>query len=81
MQHDAGNRFGVLVGWTSQDLGARMMLAIQTYERATWEEGEEPLLTHVMMTKSQATVLANYLLKASGAIPPPRRRWLAAIFG
>lgn len=82
MQDEAGERFGVLVGWTSQDLGSRMMLAIQTHERDTWAHKDEPALTHVMMTKSQAAVLANYLMRASGASPPPRKRgWLASLFG
>ncbi|AXB75745.1 hypothetical protein [Novosphingobium sp. P6W] len=76
-----GNRLGVLVGWTSQDLGRRMVLAIQTHERSTWEDGERPLQTTVMMTKSQAAVLANHLLKVSGQTPPPRRRgWFASLF-
>jgi len=82
MEDATRERFGVLVGWSSQDLGPRMVLSLQTYERATWEDGEEPFQTRMMMTKSQAAVLANYLLKASGATPPPRRRgWLAALFG
>lgn len=80
--NDAGEHFGVLVGWRSQDLGTSMVLEIQTVERATWEHGETPLRTKVMMTNSQAAVLANYLLKMSGATPPPRKRgWMARLFG
>jgi hypothetical protein len=81
MQDETGERFGVLVGWQSADLGDRMVLEIQTVERATWENGEKPFLTKIMITNNQATVLANYLLKASGSIPPPRRRWMARLFG
>lgn len=82
MQDDTRERFGVLVGWHSQDLGERMILALQTYERSTWDEGEDPQITKIMLTKGQATVLANYLLKEAGATPPPRRRgWLASLFG
>lgn len=81
MQDEPEERFGVLVGWQSQDLGDRLVLEIQTVERAVWEGGETPFRTKVMMTNSQAAVLANYLLKMSGATPPPRRRgWLASLF-
>lgn len=81
MEERPGDRIGVLVGWQSLDLGERLVLELQTVERAGWEQGESPLLARIMMTNTQAAVLANYLLKASGATPPPRRRgWLAALF-
>ncbi len=82
MEGEGRESFGVLVGWTSQDLGQRVVLALQTYERGTWEEHEDPSQTRVIMTKSQAAVLANYLLKAAGTTPPPRRRsWLERLLG
>lgn len=82
LQDDASERFGVLVGWTSQDLGSRMMLAVQTHERDTWAHKDAPAVTRIMMTKSQAAVLANYLMRISGSTPPPRKRgWLASLFG
>ncbi|HUD28627.1 MAG TPA: hypothetical protein VMQ93_07130 [Novosphingobium sp.] len=80
-QEDAGGHLGVLVGWRSQDMGENMLLELQTVERATWEQGENPVRTRIMMTNGQAAVLANYLLRMSGATPPPRRRgWFASLF-
>lgn len=74
-------RHGVLVGWTSQDLGRQVMLDLQTFERSAWEAREQPDHNRVIMTRSQAAVLANHLLKVARASPPPRRRgWLASLF-
>lgn len=74
-------RHGVLVGWASQDLGANIMVDLQTFARSSWDAGSAPDHTHILMTRSQATVLANHLLKVSGALPPPRRRgWLGSLF-
>lgn len=82
MQDESGARAGVLVGWQAKDLGERLALTLQTYDRPTWQEGEPPQQTAVLMTKSQAAVLANYLLRESGAPPARRPRgWLASLFG
>jgi hypothetical protein len=74
-------RHGVLVGWSSQDLGSNVMIDLQTFDRASWGERDRPDHTRILMTRSQATVLANHLLKVSGALPPPRKRWLASLLG
>ena len=74
-------RHGVLVGWSSQDLGSTIMLDLQTFEKANWEANEKPDHMLVFMTRSQAAVLANNLLRISGSSPPPRRRgWLRSLF-
>lgn len=75
-------RHGVLVGWTSQDVGDSMILSLQTFDHGTHAAGEKPDRSTVVMTRSQAAVLANYLLRAARMAPPPRRKgWLASLFG
>lgn len=75
-------RIGVLVGWSSRDLGPNVMLELQTFERDSWDAGEEPDTSRFFLTRNQATLLANHLLQVSGAQRPPRRRgWLASLFG
>gem|GEM_PF-644241 len=75
-------RIGVLVGWSSRDLGPNVMLELQTFERDSWDAGEEPDTSRFFLTRNQATLLANHLLQVSGAQRPPRRRgWLAGLFG
>lgn len=74
-------RYGVLVGWSSQDLGSNIMLDLQTFDRTNWEAHEVPDHTLIFMTRSQAAVLAHSLLKVSGsAPPPPRRSWFKSLF-
>lgn len=81
MMDSGEDRHGVLVGWTSQDLGRQVMLDLQTFARSGWEAHGSPDHSRVIMTRSQATVLANHLLKVARASPPPRRRgWLASLF-
>jgi hypothetical protein len=70
---------GVLVGWSSQDLGGNMALNLQTFDR---HRRGQPDRNTVVMTRSQAAVLANYLLKVARMAPPPRKKgWLASLFG
>lgn len=74
-------RHGVLVGWGSQDLGSTIKLDLQTFAKSNWEASESPDHTLIFMTRSQAAVLANDLLRISGSTPPPRRRgWLRSLF-
>jgi hypothetical protein len=63
------DRYDVLVGWKHTTFDDRLILHLQTMQAASSVE-----TSHVVMTAQQATVLANYLLKAAGASPPPRPR-------
>ncbi|EQB17503.1 hypothetical protein [Novosphingobium lindaniclasticum] len=75
------DRIGVLVGWSSRDLGPNIMLELQTFEKARWDSGDEPDHARLFLTRSQAAVLANHLLQVSGAQRPPKRQgWLTALF-
>lgn len=81
MENAVNDRHGVLVGWTSQDLGEQVVLNIQTFDRKGWEDDDLPLLNTVLMTKSQAAMLANYLMNMIEPRQPRRRGWLASLFG
>lgn len=57
------------------------MIDLQTFERSSWNSSKTPDHMRVFMTRSQAAVLANHLLKVSGSLPPTgRKRWLAALW-
>lgn len=59
---------GVLVGWSHQDWGNKVILAVETVHDR--KAAPEPDVLHIFMTKNQAAVLADYLFKASGRLPP-----------
>ncbi|MXP42531.1 hypothetical protein GRI75_12860 [Altererythrobacter soli] len=72
---------GALVGWHHQDLGDRVLLALQTRQRAGDPDDFDVL--RVLMTKNQAAVLGNYLFQVSGQTPPSadERSWFRRMFG
>ena len=72
---------GVLVGWSHHDLGQKLIVKLQTLKRAGPSE-EVDLLT-VVLTKSQAAVLGNFLFDISGHLQPVRRErsWFRRAFG
>ena len=67
------DKYDVLVGWKHTAFEHRLILHLQTMEAAEKAAGNVET-SHIVMTAQQATVLANYLLKISGASPPPRPR-------
>jgi hypothetical protein len=72
---------GALVGWHHQDLGDRVLLALQTRKKAGDPENFD--VTRVLMTKNQAAVLGNYLFRIAGETPPSseERGWFRRMFG
>jgi hypothetical protein len=66
--------YGALVGWAHSEFKDRLDLKLQTIESTRLDVPETVVSHHVMMTKSQAAVLANFLLSISGQAPPPKRR-------
>jgi hypothetical protein len=79
---DAGGaRFEVLVGWSAQDFGGRIVLRTETFEGGQQHRPEQPMHTHVFMTREQATLLANYLFLLTGQSRPEPRRKKKSWFG
>ncbi len=74
--------FGVLVGWSHSQLGERLDLNLQSIGSTRRERRDDLDSHHFMLTRQQATVLANYLLKVTGqSLPRGRRGFLARWFG
>ncbi len=66
--------YGALVGWAHSEFKDRLDLKLQTIESTRLDAQDVVFSHHVMMTKSQAAVLANFLLAISGQTPPRKRR-------
>ena len=66
--------YGVLVGWSHQDLNDRLDLRMQSTRSTRRGAPDEVDSHHFMMTRNQALVLANYLFTVTGQAPPRRRR-------
>lgn len=76
------DNYGVLVGWTHQRIGDRFDLRLQTVQSTRELHNNEVDSHHFVMTREQATVLANYLFRITEQTPPrPRRGLLARWFG
>jgi hypothetical protein len=65
---------GVVVGWTHHDLGSSIDLRIQsTVSQAALDEKQIDS-HHFLMTRSQALMLAKFLLDATGQSLPEKRK-------
>jgi len=74
--------YGVLVGWEHRIAGERLDLKLQTVQSSRQLAGSALDNRHIIMTRNQALLLANYLLEVSGKSPPaPRRGRLTRWFG
>ena len=71
---------GALVGWRANDLGKRIVLNLQTMHRS---EKEDHRLREraIMIDRSQAVLLANFLFEITGQSRPRRRSLLQSLFG
>lgn len=77
-QHES---YGVLINWGMQRLGSKLDLKLQCVDSTRSERRNALDDLHVVMTREQAAVLANYLYEVSGNTPPqPRRSWLRRWF-
>jgi len=76
-------RYGVLVGWTTQDLGARMILRLQTVTKPPPHTPEDVNSTVFLLSKNQAVQLGNNLFQASGQTAPAKKKrsWLDRLLG
>lgn len=66
---------GALVGWTAHDLGDRVILRVQTRDGEA-KDANGAASTYLMMTKTQAVQLGNFLYQVSGQTPPRTKRGL-----
>ena len=75
--------FGALVGWTHHDAGDRIMLRLESVQSSEAAKQHDPDLFRFTMTKQQAAILGNYLVRLSGHSPvvPKKRGWLRRLFG
>lgn len=64
---------GVLAGWTHNEFNGNINLRIQTVRSSRCKSQDDVDSHYVMMTKSQAAVLATYLLEVTGQEAGPRR--------
>lgn len=73
---------GVVVGWKHRTFARNIHLTVQSSSHGA-PSPEAVDTHHLLMTRSQAMLLANYLMQLSGyeAQPPQRRNWLSRLFG
>ena len=73
---DFQESFGVLVGWAHHGTGEKLDLTLQCVKSTRRQDPAAIDDHHIVMTPSQAAVLANYLLQISGQRPPAQRKSL-----
>ncbi|MDX8356133.1 hypothetical protein [Sphingopyxis terrae] len=75
--------FGALVGWDHHDAGDRIMLRLESVQSPEAAKAHDPDLFRILMTKQQAAILGQYLLRISGQPPVVRRKrgWFRRYFG
>lgn len=75
--------YGVLVGWSHSQFNGKVDLRLQTVQNSHALQQDEVDSHHIVMTREQATLLANYLYTAVGQTPPkaPARGRLGRWFG
>lgn len=72
---------GILVGWKHQHMPDSIVLQLQNVDPGATREERNFNTLDLLMTKSQAMVLANYLAKvASGELASPKRSIWSRIF-
>ncbi len=74
--------FGALVGWTHHDAGDRIMLRLESVQTSEAAKNHDLDLFRFLMTKQQAAILGNYLVRHSGQTPvfPKKRGWFRRHF-
>ncbi|PKB19405.1 hypothetical protein B0I00_1637 [Novosphingobium kunmingense] len=72
--------FGVLVGWAHHTVGPKLDLTLQCTHSTRCADKRGVDDHHIVMTREQAAVLANYLFKVSGQSAPRQRGRLARWF-
>jgi hypothetical protein len=75
--------YGVLVGWVHHDAGERVMLRLESVQSMAAAEKHDPDVFRFLMTKQQAALLGNYLMRLSGQtiVDPAPQGWFRRFFG
>lgn len=75
--------YGALVGWGHNEAGDRVMLRLESVQSREAAEKHDPDIFRLLLTKQQAAVLGNYLVRLSGQTPadPNDRGWFRRHFG
>lgn len=74
--------YGVLVGWAHHGSSNKLNLTLQCVQSTRLDDAREIDDHHIVMTPSQAAVLAHYLFQISGQRPPEQRKgFLHRLFG
>lgn len=80
---DWNEGIGALVGWTSEDLGDRIVLRMDCVTKPPPHRSDDVHRTRFIISKDQAALLGNFLYEVSGQSAPRRhkRRLLDRILG
>jgi hypothetical protein len=78
--NEIAETFGALAGWTHSEFSGRIDLRLQTVGSSRCDAPDDVDSHHIVMTKNQAAVLANYLFQISETTPPRRRGLLRRLF-
>lgn len=70
---DPDRDFGVLLGWEADPAGGRVMLKMQSAQKAP-RRGDEVREFRYYMTREQAVLLGNYLFRLAGETAPRREK-------
>lgn len=73
---------GVVIGWKHQDISRNIQLTVQSTVAAR-PTPDAVDTHHLLMTRNQAMLLAQYLIRLTGQQPPvpTKRGWLKRLFG
>lgn len=71
---------GVLVGWTVNVTGNRLMLRLECVDKPPPHDAADVAAHYIALNSQQAVQLGNFLFEISGhSKPPPRPGWLARL--
>lgn len=74
--------YGALVGWVHHEAGDRILLRMESVQSTEAAARHDPDVFRFLMTKQQAAVLGNYLMRLSGQTKASDRgTWFRRWFG
>ncbi|MCE2842298.1 MAG: hypothetical protein ACK44O_14785 [Novosphingobium sp.] len=83
MNRDPTDRhdYGILVGWSHATFTDKIDLKLQTVQSSRQLKSEDLDTQHIVMTASQALLLANYLFQITGQAPVKKPGILTRLLG